>query len=69
MTQQGLTRFSMPETLATGVFEALRWIDRSMLFIAVINHLKPNPDPTTLRQPRCESFNRDVEQRDEQQES
>ncbi len=59
----------MPETLASGVFEALRWIDRGMLFIALINRLDSNRDPTMLRQPRCESFDRDVDQCYEQQKS
>ena len=66
MTRHGLTRFKTPETLARGEFEALRGIDRSMLFILVINRLDSNGNPAAPRQPRCEPFNRDVEQRDEQ---
>ena len=59
----------MPETLARGVFEAHRVIDRGMLFILVIDRLDSDRDPAMPRQPRCESFNRDVDQCDEQQES
>ena len=69
MTWHESKRFKMPETLAAGVFEALRGIDRSVLFILVINRFDSDGNPATPRQPRCEPFNRDVDQCDEQQES
>ena len=57
-------KFKMPETLASGVFEAHRCVDFSILF-TIIFRFNPDSKSAMPRQPNHHSIHDDVEDSDE----